>query len=323
MNESYHLLLGAGFSRNWGGWLASEVFEALIADPSVRAHEDVLEELWKQQAHKGGGGYEAALARFESLYERQPSSMRHAKLADLQSSVLSIIQEMDMNLVVGSNELNFSSDLGRCLKRFLARFDSIFTLNQDTLVERHYVNSEAVWQEPTSTNNSVIMPGISSIPSSPGDFNLVQTGGASVVPSGSQPFYKLHGSWNWRDTEGHPVFITGGGKSPKITKNGLLNSYQAAFRNSLQSKGARLMVIGYGFGDPHINTVIRNGITFHSLELFLIDPGGAETLLRAEDSQQRTVFEKALVGASRRSLQQSFGSDNVELSKILRFFSRP
>ena len=27
---TYILLTGAGFSRNWGGWLASEAFEYLI-----------------------------------------------------------------------------------------------------------------------------------------------------------------------------------------------------------------------------------------------------------------------------------------------------
>jgi hypothetical protein len=29
------LLLGAGFSRNWGGWLASEAFEYLLGCPQV------------------------------------------------------------------------------------------------------------------------------------------------------------------------------------------------------------------------------------------------------------------------------------------------
>ena len=29
------LLLGAGFSRNWGGWLATEVFEYLLGTKAV------------------------------------------------------------------------------------------------------------------------------------------------------------------------------------------------------------------------------------------------------------------------------------------------
>lgn len=29
------LLIGAGFSRNWGGWLATEAFEYLLGSPEV------------------------------------------------------------------------------------------------------------------------------------------------------------------------------------------------------------------------------------------------------------------------------------------------
>jgi hypothetical protein len=29
------VLLGAGFSRNWGGWLASEAFEYLLGSPQT------------------------------------------------------------------------------------------------------------------------------------------------------------------------------------------------------------------------------------------------------------------------------------------------
>ena len=31
----HHLLTGAGFTRNWGGWLANEAFEYLLGAPDV------------------------------------------------------------------------------------------------------------------------------------------------------------------------------------------------------------------------------------------------------------------------------------------------
>jgi hypothetical protein len=31
----YYLLTGAGFSRNWGGWLANEAFEYLLGAPEI------------------------------------------------------------------------------------------------------------------------------------------------------------------------------------------------------------------------------------------------------------------------------------------------
>jgi hypothetical protein len=45
------LLTGAGFSRNWGGWLANEAFEYLIGSPEIDDHIRHL--LW---THKGRGG---------------------------------------------------------------------------------------------------------------------------------------------------------------------------------------------------------------------------------------------------------------------------
>jgi hypothetical protein len=32
---AHYLLTGAGFSRNWGCWLADEVFDYLLADPQL------------------------------------------------------------------------------------------------------------------------------------------------------------------------------------------------------------------------------------------------------------------------------------------------
>ena len=49
------LLLGAGFSRNWGGWLADEAFEYLIGCPQV--DDDIRTLLW---THKRSGGFEGA-----------------------------------------------------------------------------------------------------------------------------------------------------------------------------------------------------------------------------------------------------------------------
>ncbi len=53
------LLLGAGFSRNWGGWLASEAFEYLLGCREVIGDAQLRELLWKHQEY--GDGFEGAL----------------------------------------------------------------------------------------------------------------------------------------------------------------------------------------------------------------------------------------------------------------------
>jgi hypothetical protein len=44
-----YLLIGAGFSRNWGGWLANEAFEYLLGDPSVMLSPPLRGLLWTTQ----------------------------------------------------------------------------------------------------------------------------------------------------------------------------------------------------------------------------------------------------------------------------------
>lgn len=58
MPMNYYLLLGAGFSHNWGGWLASEAFEYLIGHPGIIANTELRALLWK---HHDRGGFEMAL----------------------------------------------------------------------------------------------------------------------------------------------------------------------------------------------------------------------------------------------------------------------
>ena len=91
------------------------------------------------------------------------------------------------------------------------------------------------------------------------------------------------------------------------------------------------MVIGYGFRDQHINSTIAAGIS-SGLKLFIIAPEGAELAQRLNTTsipgQIRAPtpleedFEISLIGASRRSLGEIFGRDDVEYAKVLRFFDR-
>ncbi|MEA2943355.1 MAG: hypothetical protein QOD09_3884 [Bradyrhizobium sp.] len=42
---AHYLLTGAGFSFNWGGWLASEAFEYLLGAPEIDGELRAL--LWQ------------------------------------------------------------------------------------------------------------------------------------------------------------------------------------------------------------------------------------------------------------------------------------
>src|SRR6266576_312451 len=55
---TYILLTGAGFSRNWGGWLASEAFEYLLGCTDL--DQETRRLLWRSK--ETGGGFEDTLA---------------------------------------------------------------------------------------------------------------------------------------------------------------------------------------------------------------------------------------------------------------------
>jgi hypothetical protein len=85
------LLLGAGFSRNWGAPLAHEVFDVLLANEAVVGNAYLKRLLWE---NKAGGGFESALAQVQTDYNRDPS--RYVRELDLlQSGVMELFDRIN------------------------------------------------------------------------------------------------------------------------------------------------------------------------------------------------------------------------------------
>jgi hypothetical protein len=95
----------------------------------------------------------------------------------------------------------------------------------------------------------------------------------------------------------------------------------------LSQPDTHLMVIGYGFGDPHINSAIQIAAT-KGLRIFIVDALGVDVIdkrnTRAQIPEPVTDLMQALmptiIGASRRPLNEIINSDPVENEKVMRFF---
>ena len=74
------LLTGAGFSRNWGGWLANEAFEYLIGSPEI--DDNLRQLLWTHKTR--GGGFEDTLAELQQAYTLSRNERTRKPLEDLQ-----------------------------------------------------------------------------------------------------------------------------------------------------------------------------------------------------------------------------------------------
>ena len=315
------LLLGAGFSRNWGGWLASEAFEYLLGCPEV---DQAL--LWK---HKRRGGFEAALAELQDEHTRSAAKAPDERLRNLQAAVLRMFADMDK--AFAATNFEFQNDRAYQVALFLIRFDAIFTLNQDLLLERHYLNDNVMlnsnqrWNGPALAGMKPAGPLTNPMESrylarwepDPSNFK---------VPDRLQPYFKLHGSSNWVATGSDDLVVLGGNKQSVIDRYPVLKWCNAQFKAALSKPNTRLMVIGYGFGDDHINASLRDAAGTGNMKLFVIDPLGVDVMDNNRNLQIYVPDNLAadlwphVIGSSRRSLREIFGGDYAEHGKVMRFF---
>jgi SIR2-like domain len=271
-----------------------------------------------------GDGFEGALSKVQGSYASSKSAEDKQRLDRLTQAVIGMFDAMQ----VAFNKLDHrESDLR--FQRFLSQFDAIFTLNQDTLLETLYAGPVR-WSERWYGSYLPYMKFIRE-PAQPYMFMLrepLMEDSAFITHENDQPIYKLHGSYNWfAAPQGAQLLVIGGGKTASIASFKVLARYQAEFRAMLCEPDTHLMVIGYSFGDQHINEVIQTAAT-KGAKIFIIDTLGVDVIdkrdARAQITQPVTDLMQALmpriVGASRRPLNDIINGDPVENEKVMRFF---
>jgi SIR2-like domain len=137
-----------------------------------------------------------------------------------------------------------------------------------------------------------------------------------------QPYIKLHGSIDIKQSDREMMLVIGGNEAAGIAQQPLLKWYHEIFQRRLRSPEARLMIIGYSFGDAHINQMIFAGIEA-GLKIFIIDPLGVDVIGSNPSHPINPGFpiRNAIIGASLRPLLNTLsGRDMVELNKLNRFF---
>lgn len=317
------LLTGAGFSYNWGGYLAKEAFDYLLG--VTEQDDDLRSLLWADQAL----GFEATLARLQKQYVENYTPQVEQDLQNMTSAVRRMFG--DMWLAFGQSTFDEQFEDKRLgVIRFLTRFDAIFTLNQDTLLEAHYLPVVApedfaknTYQGPR--NIGAYRPGLVqaldtlTFGSLASRIPLYKAGDDfSPVPN-LQPYFKLHGSIDIQ-ADRNLTLVLGGDKQAEIDKHPILRAYHDQFRRRLNMPNARLMVIGYSFADHHINKVIFEAAE-KGLKIFIVDPAGATLITKIPNYGPGPKIKAAIVGASSRPLRNTLsGRDMVELMKIERFF---
>jgi hypothetical protein len=279
---------------------------------------------------RNAGGFENTLSQVQSDYLRSPNAENAARLGRFQTAINEIFADMDLGFA-SRPTWEFQNDLHRTLGHFLVKFDAIFYLNQDLLFERYYLNEHA-FNVSLETNQRLlgcVIPGMteSRDNSAPYPYDVGRTTwspkppGEFKVPERFQPYFKLHGSYRWDDGTGKNLMVIGGNKSLTIQSHQVLKWYFSEFQRFLGMGATRLMVIGYGFNDPHINNALLEAAP-KGLKMFIIDRLGVDAADPTRNLPLRmpNPFQDVIETASKRPLSETFGSNAVEHNRVMKFF---
>jgi len=306
---TFILLTGAGFSYNWGGLLASEVFSALLADKDI--DEATRDRLFAD-------GFEQVLADLQ-LSTAPDDQRRHSALL---TAVVGIFNGMNNGFMNMKFEFEEPPQVPYSLQSFLSQFHAIFTLNQDALIEQHYapvVGGALNWGR-LHLPGVKYMPGFTPTGARHDKFAMMEPNPSDfTMPTSVQPYVKLHGSVNWVESSvGQRLLIMGGQKAVSIGRYPLLTWYHAEFRKMLLRPSARLMVIGYSFSDGHINDAIADALK-QGTELFIVDPYALDVLKK---DPRIAAARSQLIGFSPRPISRTFGGDRLARGQLSKFFER-
>jgi hypothetical protein len=266
------LLLGAGFSKNWNGLLATEVTAHLMS--RFQSDANLLALLNKQN-------FEDVLARLQGDYLYSRTAEHETRFKAFQAALSEIFDHMNSQFEA-RRQFEFSSDISRSFGKFLTGFDAIFTLNQDLLLELYYHCREDVALWHNTRWQGAEMPGLRPLPHAD-PFQRTSAKWHPEEPFQSnprmQPYYKLHGSSGWVANGGQPLLVMGRDKAGTIRQHPILHWTYQKFEHHLSLDDTRVMVIGYGFGDEHINQSLIDAHQAEKLKMiYLVQPSGKATM---------------------------------------------
>lgn len=275
------LLTGAGFTRNFGGFLANEMWDSIFNHEQVQQYPPLIN-LLKNNFD------------FESVYNEVMDGNSYPLEAQeaLQRAVKNAYDQLDAATRNYWGSSAYASSASQPLvswrgfNKLLECFASegkdrgyIFTLNQDLFVERWYSG------EGKSLRTLGMTPGVDVKGKTPwtwlrgkeltAEYYFQAPSNPTEIPEGISNllyYVKLHGSMNWKTSDGRDLMVIGGNKPAQIYREKLLQWYFEIFQHVLSCSNRRLLVIGYSFRDLHINAVIAQSIRLHGLKLYIASP---------------------------------------------------
>lgn len=266
------LFTGAGFTANFGGFLAREMWSWIFNNPQLNNAGNLKRRLREK-------------FDFEEIYSDvfdERSGLPEHEVKIFRDVVNEAYISMDAVIQAGWDSLPINPyDLRNFLDRFVTPAGVCFTLNQDMAMEKrlgwrplvpHSMNYGGNWGDLSNADLNADTPKKLPTIEELEEFKN-QTGNVN------SSYIKLHGSLRWVNSDGDDSKVIGINKMNTIAKIPLLNWYFELFQQAISAGDIRLVIIGYGFRDPHINELLANACENNDLKLFIISPENVEDFL--------------------------------------------
>jgi len=289
------LLTGAGFTKTFGGYLGSEMWARIFNQPEAQQYPRIRRKMLSD-------------LNFESVYSHVVESPRYTPVEKHSFTVAIQNAYKSMHDYLLSEDMTLIREATAACHSIVSRFAAtnerpgfVFTLNQDLFIERWF---EDVGQ------SVIIMPGIKPGPrwfnpgSGPWIDSTAHLPNKADVKKIMETFYtkndkrliylKLHGSYGWKRVGGPKIgdlMIIGKAKSKLIKREPVLRWYFRLFEEVL-SRAKMLVVIGYGFGDKHINKVILRNSRLMMSVICPLEPKVFKSNLLRQGAVGRKLWKK-------------------------------
>lgn len=314
IQSSEHILLtGAGFTKNFGTLLASEMWSIIFN------HKNVQADTFTKSLMLNNFDYESVY----NIIMTQTSLMPINKEAfnDAMKFAYDYIDEVLRKHNINHPYPEEVYNVNDMIHRFEQTTENsfIFTLNQDLFFERLYSNrslsipgieNNSKWftsyfNEPFNQKDSIPLP----------DQNELSSN-TDILSDGNFFLIKLHGSYNWKSFDGTQKMVLGGGKIEQIRKEPLLKYYCEIFKKVLSQDQRRLLIIGYGFGDDHINQIISDSVRDHGLKIYIISPVSPEDFRKKFENGLTSEIWRGISGYFPYTLEDIFPKNSSEKTHI-------
>ena len=323
------LLLGAGFSKNFGGFLAEDIFLRIFNH--FELSDDLKDHLMKF----------ISTSDVEQFYEEKKDRILHKILTGIFKEMDSIFKEK-IESQAANNRENFSylSVIG-----FVSNFSYssggsgyVFSLNQDLLLERLFVlyleSLKFHLRNGCHKHSGCLLPlyGPISTPfynyhsNDKRQLDRLDQATKDAIQNWKIKFndtyekenreipclIKLHGSYFWQPEDGEALCIWGTrSKKENIQSVPILALYMDKFKEIME-KANELYVIGYSFKDDHINEIISNSCEIGT-RLIVVDVMPLNKWLKEIEKQ----FKKTKKAFSLKWLKRYHNSSFQDLFPIL------